>query len=195
MRAEQQHSIMTPHGISFLLILLLLAPSAASAEEDADSKKSSIHFISLPYLHGFYYDQNKQASIVYAGVSRQDLSDHNWIISVTTIPDLASTRGNLETMDSDQNTGFRLARDLKNIIIKIPEQASIPLPIHRLNSATSPLCLQYTTSKRPVWHSPSLTTKAMTKRITATKEAERLSKRMADRAFYFGYDTNEDALK
>ncbi|RLL50743.1 hypothetical protein D8Y20_11190 [Mariprofundus sp. EBB-1] len=195
MRAEQQQSVMTSHSMTFLFILLLIAPSAASAEENTNAKKNSIHFISLPYLHGFYYDQNKQASIVHNGISRQDLSDHNWIISVTTIPDLVSTRGNLETMDSDQNTGFRLARNLKNIIIKIPAQASIPLPLHRLNSATSPLWLQYTTSNRTVWHSPNLTPKAMTQRITATKEAERLSKRMADRAFYFGYDTNEDALK
>ncbi len=46
-----------------------------------------------------------------------------------------------------------------------------------------------------VWHAPALTPKALALAVAEQQRKARLAKRMADRAFYFGYDTNNDALK
>ncbi len=178
------------------LLTLLLMPSLAAAEKDANIKTSnSIHFVALPYLNSFHYDHNRQPSIVSHLRSTHDLSDHNWTVTIHSIPGFIKSSGTIQTLDTDQTISYRLTDDLSNIIIPIPEKASLLPPMHGLTSATSPLWLQYTTSGKTAWHCPSLTPNMAAQVIAAKKEAERLSKRMADRAFYFGYDTNEDALK
>jgi len=177
-------------------LILLLTPSLAIAENDAKAQTSnSIYFISLPYLNSFHYDHNKQPNIVSPLDPKQDMSEHNWIVSITSIPHFITSHGTIQTLDTDQRTSYRLTYDLSNIIAPIPETTSTLLPMHGLSSATAPLWLQYRASDKTTWHCPSLTPKAAAQVIAAKKEAERLSKRMADRAFYFGYDTNEDALE
>jgi len=59
-----------------------------------------------------------------------------------------------------------------------------------------PLWLQWIKpdSSKQTWHAPVLTPVAA-KDLAEEKRKARLAKRMADRAFYFGYDTNKDALK
>jgi len=186
---------MMPHKLCYLLILLL-TPILAFAKDDSNAQTSnSIHFVSLPYLNSFHYDHNKMPNIAFHVKSTQDLSDHNWTISITSIPDLITSSGTIQTMDTDQNTRYRLADDLRNIIIPIPERVALLPPMHALSSAIAPLWLQYIKSKQNTWHCPHLTPKVVAQILAAKKEAQRLSKRMADRAFYFGYDTNEDALE
>jgi len=175
--------------------MLLLPPSLATAENSSNSESHSIYFMALPYLNSFHYDRNKQPNIAPHLKSTQDLSDYNWTISITSIPDLITSSGAVQTLDTDQMTRYRLADDLKHIIIPIPEKTKLLLPAHGLSSATAPLWLQYIKSKETSWHSPRLTPAIAAQVLAAKKEAQRLSKHMAERAFYFGYDTNEDALE
>ncbi len=85
------------------------------------------------------------------------------------------------------------------MIIPIHIKPPLLLPLQRNSSASSPLWLQYIKQGQVVWHTPRLTpavaAQILAKKKRNARQAERLSKRMADRAFYFGYDTNDDALK
>ena len=47
-----------------------------------------------------------------------------------------------------------------------------------------------TPARQPDWHTPRLTAA-----MRAERQRRRLARSMAERAFYFGYDTNADALK
>ncbi len=186
---------MIPNSVCCLLILLLI-PTLASAKDNSNAPASnSIHFIALPYLNSFHYNHNNQPNIASHLPPKHDLSEHHWGISTTSIPDLVSSHGTIQTLDTDQTTAYRLTGDLSNIITPIPETVSLLPPMHALSSATAPLWLQYRALDKTTWHCPNLTPKAAAQMIAAKKEAQRLSKHMADRAFYFGYDTNEDALE
>jgi len=127
--------------------------------------------------------------------NQQALGNHDWDISITPLTDFKNKQDKLKAIDSDQSTGCRLATDHRNIIIPIPEQVALLPPMHGTTSATTPLWLQFINRGRSKWHSPSLTPMVIAEILAEKKRAEKLSKRMADRAFYFGYDTNDDALE
>ena len=186
------------------LFTLLLSSSHAIAEnastqqaDDAltNSASNSIHFVVLPYLSAFHYDHNKTPNIIHHEKGQQDLSEYNWSIGVTSIPEFRSKHDQLQTLDTDLATGSKLAADHHNIHIPIPEKRSLLLPLHNTRRSTSPLWLHYTKSEQTTWHSPKLTPAIAARVIAAKKETDRIAVRMADRAFYFGYDTNEDALE
>jgi len=77
-----------------------------------------------------------------------------------------------------------------------PASQSIP-PFRPVAQNRAPLWLhsQPIHATRAVWHAPALTPGIAAELRAQRKRNARLAKKMADRAFYFGYDTNNDALK
>jgi len=77
-----------------------------------------------------------------------------------------------------------------------PASQSIP-PFRPVAPDSAPLWLhsQPTHASKSTWHTPALTPAMAAELRAERKRNARLAKKMADRAFYFGYDTNNDALK
>jgi len=183
-------------------LLCFFTPNIASAEAvfsdsaTSDSASSnSIHFIVLPYLHAVDDGQKQQPSIVSAVKTRQDFIDYNWIILVTSLADFSHHQGQLQILDHDQTSGYRLTDHRNSIIIPLVKQTPLLLPLQSANSAITALWIQYLKAGKVTWHSPSLTPNIAAHVLVEQKKTDRLAERMADRAFYFGYDTNDDALE
>jgi len=100
---------------------------------------------------------------------------------------------NRQTIDSAQTSGPRLAADHR-VIIPLPTHLG---PISTTGIESKPLWIRWPKADRSkrTWHAPALTPALAALALTEQKRKARLAKRMADRAFYFGYDTNNDALK
>ncbi len=197
-QTKQSDTVLTARSLLWLITLFI--PTLATAVENSHSStlnaaQSSIHFIALPYLNGFHYDVNNQPVMLSSNKNQQAMANHDWDISITPLTDFKNKRDKLQTIDSDQFTGCRLATDHRSIIIPIPEQVALLPPLHGTTSATTPLWLQFIKTGNLKWHSPSLTPMVIAEILAEKKRAAKLSKRMADRAFYFGYDTNDDALE
>jgi len=192
-------------ALKLFCLIVLLMPTQAVAENLGSTHRKNknisdgIHFIVLPYLNALHVDQNNQPGILRHDKNQSDLSDYQWIVSTTSIPEFSHKRGTLNILDSNQHSGYRLTSNLHNMIIPIQTTRTLSLPLHQNDTGSSPLWLRYSKINRTTWHVPSLTP-VVKAQIIATKKkskrmAERLAERMADRAFYFGYDTNDDALK
>jgi len=195
-------------ALKLFSLIVLLMPSQAVAESlestHSENRKNktvsdAIHFIALPYLNAFHVDQNNQPDILRHDKNQSDLSDYQWMVSTTSIPEFSHKHGMLDILDSNQHSGYRLTTNLHNMIIPIQTMRTLSLPLHQNDTDSSPLWLRYSKTDRTTWHAPNLTPAVKARIIAdnkrAAQQAERLAKRMADRAFYFGYDTNDDALK
>ncbi len=173
---------------------MLLVSSATAADYNRHTLTTHrIQLIALPYLHAFH--QDGQGSFISIGRHqyRQDLSTGQWRITITSIPQYSSHNSALLTVDNNQTTQPALAFRQKLII-------PLPLPAGSLTIQSiqrQPLWLQISCrdTQKQAWHAPSLTPAVTALALAEQKRKSRLAKRMADRAFYFGYDTNKDALK
>jgi len=177
----------------FGLFTLILMPAHICAADHQAASGDSIRFIALPYLDAFHNTERGQATIISRIGSRQNLTDYQWRISATSIPDYRSRSDILQIIDPEQTSGPRLVSP-GSIIIPLP---NIPGPINEAASEKKPLWIQMRQSGITIhpWRPPSLTPVAAALAIAEQQRKARLAKRMADRAFYFGYDTNKDALK
>jgi hypothetical protein len=170
---------------------MLLSAHAYAADYQAASD-DNIRFIALPYLHAFDMTENKP-TITISPENRQNLTDYQWRISAISIPDYREQTGILQMIDTMQAPAPRLSA-YGHIIVPLPERAA---PLRVIYLAQQPLWVHMFTSgiSRLTWHAPALTPVAAALAIAEQQRRARLAKRMADRAFYFGYDTNNDALK
>ncbi|MDQ6969785.1 MAG: hypothetical protein Q9M16_04685 [Mariprofundus sp.] len=202
--AFQTASMMTVFKLFGLL--LLLTPVQLTAETIKTTAQSiqkrtasnSIHFIALPYLYAFEHDQHSSAVMLRHDKGQHELSHHQWEVSTTSIPEYTTYHGQLNIIDSDHHSHYNMSADLHNIIIPIQKKTTL-LPLQQRNSASSALWLRYRKKGIAAWHAPNLTpvvkAQLLAEQKRNTRLAEKLAERMADRAFYFGYDTNDDALK
>jgi len=152
-----------------------------------------IQFIALPYLSGFHQTGRMQPVIITQAQQGQNLRDYQWRITATLIPEFCKRSGTLQIMDTDHASGPRLL-STHFIFTPLPIR---PGPVSISNIARKPLWLHTIKAglSRLTWQAPALTPVAAKLAIAEQKRKARLAKRMADRAFYFGYDTNKDALK
>jgi len=183
-----------------LLVALTLAPAHIYAADryPTDHQATltsgdSIRFIVLPYLHAFHIRGHEPTIMLSYTGNRQKLSNDQWRISATSIPAYREESGILQTIDSKQASGPRLSA-YGYFIVPLPNHAA---PIRVVDLAQKPLWLHIVKVgiSRLAWHAPALTPVQAALDIVEQKRKARLAKRMADRAFYFGYDTNSDALK
>jgi len=192
-------------ALKTLCLIVLLSPAQAIGESLGSPSKTttnvfdSMHFIVLPYLNTFHFNHNNQPCILRHDKNQFDLSAYQWVISTITMPEFSSQHGSLNILDDNPHANYRLTANRKNIIIPIQTASTLTLPLRQHDTGSSPLWLRYSKTARTTWHTPSLTPAVKARIIAArkreTQQAERLAKQMADRAFYFGYDTNDDALK
>jgi len=179
----------------FGLFALILAPVHACAADHQAAMNSggSIRFIALPYLHAFHVSGREQTIMLNRTGNTQQISDYQWRISATSISAYRQATSILQTIDTIQASGPRLSA-YGHIIVPLPNRA---YPLRRVDMAKIPLWVRMTRVdiSHLAWHAPALTPKAAAQAIAEQKRKARLAKRMADRAFYFGYDTNNDALK
>ncbi len=152
-----------------------------------------IQFIALPYLSGFHHSERMQPAIVNQVQYDQNLSDYQWRITATFIPEYRKRSGTLQIIDVKHASGPKLL-SLRHMIIPLPIR---PGPVGIVEIERKPLWLHTIKAglSRLAWQAPLLTPVAAKLAIAEQKRKARLAKRMADRAFYFGYDTNKDALK
>jgi len=186
-------------ALKLLCIMCLLQPTLVAAENISTASlttaSDSIHWIVLPYLHASHENNKQQLTLLHQDKSAQHLSHYNWIVLITSMSDFNTRRDNLQALDPYQSMDARLATDHHSIIIPIPEQTSILLPLQTSNPLSTPLWLQYVKAGKTTWHTPHLTPKVATQVRAEQQRTERMAERMAERAFYFGYDTNDDALE
>ncbi len=123
-------------------------------------------------------------------------SDDQWHITITTIPDYRSDTVLFSAIEQSEVTAARLPGGT-TITIPLPKQSG-PIteddqqPLWLRFEATAFKATEPETAQQIYhpWHAPRLTP-----HMAELQRKARLAERMADRAFYFGYDTNEDALK
>ena len=115
------------------------------------------------------------------------------MITNAAIPEYRKRSGTLQIIDVKDASGPKLLFP-HHMIIPLPTR---PAPVGIFDIERKPLWLHTIKAgvSRLAWHAPSLTPVAAKLAIAEQKRKARLAKRMADRAFYFGYDTNNDALK
>jgi len=173
---------------------MLLVSSATAADYNSHTlTRHRIQLIALPYLHTFYQGRQRPVMSMDRHQYRQDLSTGQWRITITSIPQYSSHSSALHTVDNNQTTQPALAFRQK-LIIPLPLPAG-PLTIQSIQRQPLWLQISYRDTQKQVWHAPSLTPAVTALALAEQKRKARLAKRMADRAFYFGYDTNKDALK
>jgi len=182
------------------LLAVLLASHAYAADHHPGPTSAyaipdhSIRFIALPYLHAFHLTEQNQAVIYIRFLHTMKFPARQWDMIATAIPEYIQRNGRLQTVDIDHASGPRLSPDGTDIIIPLP----VPLaPISVSGIERRPLWLQFIKAgiAKQAWHAPALTPVAAALALAEQKRKARLAKRMADRAFYFGYDINKDALK
>lgn len=173
-------------------MMLMAMHACAAGHQTASASDDSIRFIALPYLHAFHSNGHEPA-ITIRPEYQQDMINYQWRISAISIPAYREKTGILQLADSRQASGPRLSTD-GYLIVPMPGRAA-PLIISDL--AQQPLWLHIfnTGISTLAWHPPALTPAASALAIAEKKRQARLAKRMAERAFYFGYDANNDALK
>lgn len=182
-------------------LMLLASPAgAANVQRHLSERQLSMHqsmvLIALPYLHLLHQSGQKSPLTVLSIDRRQlarDLSNGRWRITLTFTPSYNSRNFVLRTIAADPHAEASLS---------FPQQLNIPWPLPGGPVAVSPaqaeplwLQISYLGAQKQAWHAPSLTPAAAALALAEQKRNSALAKRMADRAFYFGYDTNKDALK
>ena len=97
--------------------------------------------------------------------------------------------------DIDQTAEPALAFQQK-LIIPLPLLPG-PVTIHHNQRRSFWLQVIHRSAQKQTWHAPALTPAAAAAALALAEQKRKanLARRMADRAFYFGYDTNKDALK
>jgi len=179
----------------FIWLMLAAAPASAADHHEHLFMTHDIQLIALPYLH-LYQNRQAPAMAIERHQYLQDLSTGRWRITLTSVPQYSSHSGVLRTIDAGQATGPEL--DFRQVLI-IPLPLP-PGPVTMAKMQRRPLWLQIDRLQinhvnAQAWHAPALTPAAAALALAEQKRKQRLAKRMADRAFYFGYDTNKDALK
>ncbi len=172
--------------------MLISAHAYAADDQAAIASDDNIRFIALPYLQAFDMTGNK-ATIVISPENKQNLTDYQWHIRAISIPAYREQTGKLQMIDTMQASGPRLSAH-GHIIVPLPARAA---PLSSIALAQQPLWIHMfkTGISNRTWHAPALTPVAAALAIAEQKRRAKLAKRMAERAFYFGYDTNNDALK
>jgi len=164
---------------AFALLALLALPLQAVAGE--------IRFIAAAELHACAGASAPSAICLAPGA--RELSEQGWRITLVTIPAYRSGSGVLSLTDDQRPDTPRITND-KSILIPLPAPAA-PLTA----DLRRPLWIIWQQSPHIAWRAPALTPAAAAQAIAERKRQAALAKRMADRAFYFGYDANNDALK
>jgi len=174
-------------GLRSICLICLLFPALATAN-------SSIYFIAAPYTCTLQHHHN-QAFILSNHKSQQDLSNYEWQITTTSINHSTAYNDQVHILDLHPNAVFRLASDHHNIAIPLPQHAPLLPPLTTRNQDADPFWIQYINTAHSTWHTPTLTPQIAAQVLADQKETNHIAERMADRAFYFGYDTNDDALE
>jgi len=175
-------------------MLMMAAPAYAADHRAANAYDDNILFIAAPYLNASDIAGNAPTITIprhaIASLSIQNISDYQWRISVISIPAYREKTAILQILDT---AGPRLSAH-GDLIVPLPGRAA---PARCVDMMQQPLWLHTIRlgMSKFTWHAPALTPAAVARAMAEHKRRARLARRMADRAFYFGYDTNNDALK
>ncbi|MFQ5519583.1 MAG: hypothetical protein ACE5E3_06250 [Mariprofundus sp.] len=187
--------IFTIRFVALLIAAGHLFAATSTASEPTNTHTESIRFIALPYLHISHIDQHGQMVFISHEKNQQELAEQQWQLIITSIPALRTSGSRIQTLDVEFSRDVRIAPD-HSIIIPIPKARALAGPLKARASDHTALWLQFLPAKpEPIWQTPSLLPMAYAKLLQEQQRKARLAEKMADRAFYFGYDENNDALK